>query len=614
MTTSSNTLRKKKSTSKANKSTAWKAACRAKMATLQELFALPVKKLRKFATKYEIQGRSKLKYKRNLVDALIGFVTAAEAGVKRPEEPPSKGASGSQENRQPQNTLRKKKTICLHKPATSAQGETREKPLYPKLERGSGRRFHGHVMGVDVHSEELAFCIIDEGKILKEGMVANTKRSRQELIELCRVFQVESVAMESTADYWRQLTWDLIDHEIDCLVTNATLTKNTQGKKTDKYDARRIAVAHRDGRLKPSVICSRAEFALRKDLRLAEKEVQTGTQYSNRIRTFQRMFEASKWVKDLHKSSYGRAILLDLPACATQSDLLEVIRREKGKWAEELLDVRTAELWEFHTALKDAALWDRYLREVDSYLHHRRQAESLYLTAVKYAADHPDYREGVEFLLTIPGVGFKSAAAIMAEILDINHFESPKALVRWAGLNPNVNQSGQKKNVTGHISKKGNKYLRKTLFVCAQNEYAQGHHPGHFLGAKMRAQKDQGKMAYKKAVVMGARKLLVWMWHMLTFKKQFRPNAPEDVLEKLQLSGQRKVRGFLRRIKAVTKHLEAGTKATLRAIRAYQEVDATLEFAKVVIEARKDEDEGHFFLPYDALVSLSQAFVRISEG
>jgi len=38
------------------------------------------------------------------------------------------------------------------------------------------------------------------------------------------------------------------------LVANPRQTKDTQGKKTDKLDARRIYIAHRDGRLKPSVI------------------------------------------------------------------------------------------------------------------------------------------------------------------------------------------------------------------------------------------------------------------------------------------------------------------------------------------------------------------------
>ncbi len=45
-------------------------------------------------------------------------------------------------------------------------------------------------------------------------------------------------------------------------------------KKTDTYDALRIAVAHRDGRLKPFVCCTREQYALRKALRDAQKEQQ----------------------------------------------------------------------------------------------------------------------------------------------------------------------------------------------------------------------------------------------------------------------------------------------------------------------------------------------------
>ena len=71
-----------------------------------------------------------------------------------------------------------------------------------RLTIGNGARFNGHIMGVDVHSEELAYCIVNETYILKEGMLPNTPHGRKEIIALCQYFGVQSVAMESTADYW----------------------------------------------------------------------------------------------------------------------------------------------------------------------------------------------------------------------------------------------------------------------------------------------------------------------------------------------------------------------------------------------------------------------------
>ena len=201
----------------------------------------------------------------------------------------------------------------------------------------------------------------------------------------------------------------------------------------------------------------------------------------------------------------------------------------------------------------------------------------------------------------------------MSQIIDVTNFENAKALVRWAGLNPRVNQSGLKKNITGKITKKGNKYLRKTLFVCAQNEYAHGHHKGHLLGAKLRLMRDHGNMPYKKAVTAGARKLLVWIWHMLTNKEQFKCNAPAEVLEKLRKSGKRKINDLHRRIKNVTQQVATAAERTIEAIKEYEEVDTTIEFAQVVLRARNGEGSSQPFLPYHTLLGLSKAFLRINE-
>ena len=76
-----------------------------------------------------------------------------------------------------------------------------------------------------------------------------------------------SVAMESTSQYHVKLMYYLLDNEVNTLMANHLQTKQTQGKKTDKLDARRIALVHRDGRLKPSVIPHYDYWMLRKAMR-----------------------------------------------------------------------------------------------------------------------------------------------------------------------------------------------------------------------------------------------------------------------------------------------------------------------------------------------------------
>jgi len=58
-------------------------------------------------------------------------------------------------------------------------------------------------------------------------------------------------------------------------------------------------------------------------------------------------------------------------------------------------------------------------------------------------------------LLTLPGVNFVTAAALLAAIGDISRFPSARQLVSYLGLDPRVRQSGSEPARHGRISKQG---------------------------------------------------------------------------------------------------------------------------------------------------------------
>ncbi len=70
-------------------------------------------------------------------------------------------------------------------------------------------------------------------------------------------------------------------------------------------------------------------------------------------------------------------------------------------------------------------------------------------------------------LQTIPGVGKITAMTIATEIGDVNKFSSPKKLVGFIGIDSKIRQSRTSLNIKGHISKRGNRIIRKTLYVAA---------------------------------------------------------------------------------------------------------------------------------------------------
>lgn len=76
-------------------------------------------------------------------------------------------------------------------------------------------------------------------------------------------------------------------------------------------------------------------------------------------------------------------------------------------------------------------------------------------------------KQDYELLQTIPGIGHKTAPIILAEIGDINDFDSVEALAAYAGLTPRQYQSGSSVHRPAHISKQGNAHLRTALYMPA---------------------------------------------------------------------------------------------------------------------------------------------------
>ena len=74
------------------------------------------------------------------------------------------------------------------------------------------------------------------------------------------------------------------------------------------------------------------------------------------------------------------------------------------------------------------------------------------------ARELPEYEE----ISNISGCGNKLTSRIIAEIGDIRRFKNAGSLIAYAGLDAPPYQSGQFEATNRHISKRGNRYLRKT--------------------------------------------------------------------------------------------------------------------------------------------------------
>jgi len=72
-----------------------------------------------------------------------------------------------------------------------------------------------------------------------------------------------------------------------------------------------------------------------------------------------------------------------------------------------------------------------------------------------------------KLLQTIPGLGAKTAAALLVCCRGIENFDSPEKLSSYLGFAVRVKDSGTSVHAKGKISKVGNSYFRGLLFMCA---------------------------------------------------------------------------------------------------------------------------------------------------
>jgi transposase len=72
-------------------------------------------------------------------------------------------------------------------------------------------------------------------------------------------------------------------------------------------------------------------------------------------------------------------------------------------------------------------------------------------------------------LLTVPGIGLITAAEFYSEMGDISNYDSAHKLIKKAGTNPVVYQTGGKKGYYGKISKQGNSHFRYIVYLIGKS-------------------------------------------------------------------------------------------------------------------------------------------------
>jgi transposase len=125
---------------------------------------------------------------------------------------------------------------------------------------------------------------------------------------------------------------------------------------------------------------------------------------------------------------------------------------------------------------------------------------------------------GADLMIAIKGVGPMSVAGFFAEVGDLSNYRDPRQIIKLAGLNIRMNQSGKYAGQTT-ITKRGRRKLRSVLYKVARS-LAQNNEGFHVLYSYFR-DRPENPLTGKQAYIAIGRKLIKIFYVMGTRKCDF---------------------------------------------------------------------------------------------
>ena len=121
-------------------------------------------------------------------------------------------------------------------------------------------------------------------------------------------------------------------------------------------------------------------------------------------------------------------------------------------------------------------------------------------------------------IASIDGIGDALAALLCAEIGEPSRFACRNGIVAFAGLDPTILQSGKNDGLHYSITRKGNAFLRKYLYLAVGNMVMS---KADNAITRFYSKKKSSGLCHKAAATAACRKLLVTIWGMLRSGSRF---------------------------------------------------------------------------------------------
>lgn len=319
-------------------------------------------------------------------------------------------------------------------------------------------------IGVDLHTNSLTACYLEEGEMVRfktYQLTASALRCFKQSLRLDDELAVESTG---NTEFFVEAMEDAVARTV---IVNPRQFKVIMKsvKKTDKNDAQTLAFFLSKDMLPESRRKSKLHQRVGSLSQTRDKFVKSRTYFMNKV----------------HGILNGGGIKLKKESLGTQKGLKRVLTYE-------LNDVAQFELVELVNQIR--ALNESIKRLDKKLIEVGRQLK------------------GQENLVSIKGIGERSAAILLSAIGDINDFANESKLFAYFGIVPRVSNSNETQH-SGRITKRGTKLGRTTLVQCTLIAIRYSEYLRRFYD-RIKARKGSGK-----AIIATARKLLGIIYNTL---------------------------------------------------------------------------------------------------
>jgi len=388
-------------------------------------------------------------------------------------------------------------------------------------------------VGIDVAKDKHdCFIISSEGVVLSDVFTIPNDMTGfnclLQRIQACSAGQDRiKVGLEATGHYSYNILGFLLDNGLDSFVINPLHTNlyrkslSLRKTKTDRVDARTIALMlMSDVGLKPYTDTAYHNEELKSLTRYRFDKVRERARLKQSVaRLVCILFpELEKLMPTLHMASVY-ALLEEFPgahqiAAAHLTHLKTVLHdASKGRYSrDKAIELREAAKASIGSRMPAKSLelqhTIRLIRELDAEIE---EIES----AIQHIMDKIHSP-----ITTIPGIGTRMGAMILAEVGDLSRFDSPDKILAYAGLSPSTYQSGQLVNGYAHMEKRGSRYLRFAIFNATKYVC----HWDPTFAAYLAKKRAEGKH-YNVAISHAAKKLVRLIYALEKSREPYRLTA-----------------------------------------------------------------------------------------